>query len=91
MTDTMQAPRAAASTVAATGTSAQSAALSGRDIIVQCDTAFFIVFGANPTATTGSMLVPADSPRRFTNINPGEKFAVILSTGSATVQYFEAL
>lgn len=91
MTDTMQAPRAAAATVSLSDTSAQSATLSGRDIIVQCTAAFYIVFGANPTATSGNMLVPANTPRRFTNINGGEKFAAILASSTATLQYFEAL
>lgn len=91
MTDTMQAPRAAASTVNASTSSAQSAALSGRDIVVSCTAAFHILFGENPTATTSHMLIPASTPRRFTNINPGEKFAVILGSSTATVQYFEAL
>lgn len=91
MTDTMQAPRAAAATVSASATSAQSAALSGRDIVVSCTAAFYILFGANPTATNGHMLIPANTPRRFTNINAGEKFAVILGSSTATVQYFEAI
>jgi hypothetical protein len=88
---TIQAPRAAASTVAASVTSAQSAALSGRDIIVISPADCFVLFGTNPTATTSCLLVPADTPIRFTNINGGEKFAVILGSSTATVQYFEAL
>lgn len=91
MTATMQAPRAAASTVSASTSSAQSAGLSGRDIVLICPSAFYVLFGANPTATNGHLLVPADTPIRFTNINAGEKFAVILGASTATVQYFEAL
>lgn len=91
MTETMQAARSNALTISASTDSAQSAVLSGRDVIVSCTAAFYILFGANPTATSGSMLVPANTPRRFTNITPGEKFAVILGASTATVQYFEAL
>ena len=63
----------------------------GRDIIVISPADCFVLFGANPTATTSCLLVPADTPIRFTNINGGEKFAVILGSSTATVQYFEAL
>lgn len=91
MTSTVQAPRSAAATVSLSDTSAQSAALSGRDIIVICPADCFILFGANPTATTSCLLVPADTPTRFTNINGGEKFAAILAASTATLQYFEAL
>ena len=91
MTHTIQAPRTTASTISASGTSAQSAALSGRDIVVISPADCFVLFGTNPTATTSCLLVPADTPVRFTNINPGEKFAVILGASTATIQYFEAL
>lgn len=91
MTDTMQAPRAVASEVSASTTSAQSAVLSGADIVASCTAAFYVLFGANPTATASCMLVPANTPRRFTNVKKGDKFAVLLGASTATVQYFEAL
>ena len=91
MTNTMQAPRSAAATVSLSTTSAQSAALSGRDILVICPADCFVLFGSNPTATATCLLVPADTPTRFTNINAGEKFAAILGSSTATLQYFEVL
>lgn len=87
----IEAPRVASFTVSASGTSAQSAALSGEDIVIECATAFHILFGSNPTATTSCMRIPADTVVRFTNINPGEKFAVILASGSDTVRYSVAV
>lgn len=81
------APRANAGSVSASTSSAQSAALSGQDLMIGADVAFHIVFGANPTATTNSTRIPADTLIPFTSINPGEKFAVILATGSGTVQF----
>ena len=85
----IEAPRAAASTVSASGTSAQSAVISGADVVMECDTAFHILFGSNPTATTSCLRVPANTLVRFTNCKAGEKFAVILATGTATVRYIE--
>lgn len=87
----IEAPRNSASTVSASTSSAQSEILSGEDIVVGCDAAFHIIFGSNPTATTSSFRVPADTLIRFSNVKAGEKFAVILGTGTATVQYVEAI
>lgn len=81
------APRAHAGSVPASTSSAQSAALSGQDLMIGADVAFHIVFGTNPTATTNSTRIPADTLIPFTGINPGEKFAVILASGSGTVQF----
>lgn len=81
------APRAVAATVSASTTSAQSAALSGEDLVIGADVAFHIIFGTNPTATTACLRVPADTLIPFTAINPGEKFAVILASGTGTVNY----
>lgn len=85
----IEAPRAAASTVSATTSSAQSAALSGADVVMESDTAFHVLFGSNPTATTSCLRIPASTLVRFTNCKAGEKFAVILGTGTATIRYLE--
>ena len=87
----IEAPRTAALTVSASTSSAQSAALSGEDLVIGADVAFHILFGANPTATTSCLRVPADTLVRFVNVTPGEKFAVILATGTGTVQYSRAI
>lgn len=87
----IEAPRTAASTVSASTSSAQSAVLSGEDIVICADVAFHILFGANPTATTSCLRVPADTLVRFVNLNPGEKFAVVLASGTGTVQYNPAI
>jgi hypothetical protein len=87
----IEAPRAVAGTVSASGSSAQSTALNGDDLVIGGDVAFHILFGTNPTATTSCLRVPADTMLRFCNINPGEKFAVILASGTGTVQYAAAI
>ncbi len=87
----IEAPRSATLTVSASTTSAQSAALSAIDYVITADVPFHIVFGENPTATTGNLRVPADTMVRFVNVNPGEKFAVILPSGTGTVFYCPAI
>jgi hypothetical protein len=87
----IEAPRAAAESVSASTSSAQSAVLNGDDLVIGGNVAFHILFGTNPTATTSCLRVPADTMLRFRNINPGEKFAVILASGSGTVQYTAAI
>lgn len=82
-----EAPRVLGSTISASTTSAQSAALDGTDIVISSDVAFHILFGSNPTATTSAFRVPADVAMPFTNIVPGEKFAVILASGTGTVYW----
>lgn len=81
------APRSFAKTVSASATSAQSESLSGEDLIIGGDVDFYILFGTNPTATTACLRVPADTLLPFTGINGGEKFAVILASGTGTVTY----
>lgn len=87
----IEAPRAVATVVSASTSSAQSGALDGSDLVIGGDAAFFILFGSNPTATTSCLRVPADTLLRFTNIAPGEKFAVILASGTGSVQYSRAI
>lgn len=91
MRPALQAPRAVATKVAASTSSAQSGILSGRDIIIVGDVDFHILFGSNPTATTDCMMVPAKTMLPIGNINAGEKFAVILADGTGNVWYGEAL
>ena len=87
----IEAPRSAALTVSASTVSAQSAGLAGEDLVIGGNVEFYILFGANPTATTSCLRIPADTLIRFTNITPGEKFAVILGTGTGTIQYYPAI
>lgn len=84
----LEAPREAGGTgVSASTSSAQSGTLDGRDIVVSSDVAFHILFGTNPTATTACLRIPAETAVPITNINAGEKFAVILASGTGTVYY----
>ena len=87
----IEAPRSAALTVSASTASEQSAGLDGSDLVIGADVAFHILFGENPTATTSCLRVPADTLVRFVNVTPGEKFAVILASGTGTVQYSRAI
>lgn len=83
----VEAPREVGATVSATTTSAQSAALDGRDMVISGTAAFHILFGANPTATTSCLRIPAETAVPFSNVKPGEKFAVILASGTGTIYY----
>jgi hypothetical protein len=83
----VEAPREAGATVSASTSSAQSAALDGRDLVISSDVAFHILFGSNPTAATSCTRIAANTAVPFSNIVPGEKFAVILTTGTGTVYY----
>lgn len=78
-----EAPRAAATTVSVSTSSAQSAALDGGAITYVCDQRSYILFGSNPTATTSCQPVPADTIVRITNVKSGEKMAII-AAGSGT-------
>jgi len=84
----VEAPREVGGTgISASTSSAQSGALDGRNIVVSADVAFYILFGDNPTATTACLRIPANTAVPFTNIKAGEKFAVILASGTGTVSY----
>ncbi len=87
----IEAPRSVALTVSASTTSAQSATLGGENLMIGGDVPFHILFGANPTATTSCLRIPADTLVRFLNVKPGEKFAVILPSGTGTIQYSPAI
>jgi hypothetical protein len=79
----IEAPRAACTTVSVSTSSAQSSALEGRDIVYVCDQVSYILFGANPTATTSCLRVPADTMLRINNIKANDKLAII-AAGSGT-------
>jgi hypothetical protein len=75
-------PPIASQTVAITGASVQSAALNSKTRIVRlhCDIACSIAVGANPTATTSTLRMPANSTEFFhlNGADPaGVKIAVI--------------
>ena len=87
----IEAPRSVALTISASTVSAQSAGLSGEDLVIGGNVEFYILFGSNPTATTSCLRIPANTLIRFTNITPDEKFAVILGTGTGAIQYYPAI
>ena len=86
---TFEAPRALGTSLSVSTSSAQTAALSGADLIYWCAVATTILFGADPTATGAGLYVPANTPVRLTNIKPGEKLAA-LAGSSSTAYYLEA-
>lgn len=71
--------------VAISTSSAQSAAISGKQAIVTCTTAAFVRRGSNPTALSNGtdMYLPAGTTFRLA-INPGDKLAFITPTGAGT-------
>lgn len=69
--------------ITTSGTSAQSAALSGDTKLVQlfCDTQSAFAYGANPTATTNNQVIGAGSTIYYAvdgSKSGGRKFAFIL-------------
>jgi len=84
---TFNAPRVAATTVSVSTSSAQSAALAPGDYVFVCDKIAYILVGANPTATTSCMRIPADVLVRICGIQDQEKVAIIASaSGTAWLQ-----
>lgn len=71
-------------TVSTSTTSAQSAALDGSSLMVLCTALTFVLRGSNPTATTGCMPIPANLPVCIKGVQPGEKLAFILGTGTGS-------
>ena len=70
-------------------TSAQTAALSGADILFWSGVAVNVLFGTNPTATAAGIYVPANTVVRFVNVKAGDKLAA-LAGGAGTAYYLEA-
>jgi hypothetical protein len=62
-------------------TSAQSAALLPETsvVLVSASAKAHLAFGANPTATTNDMQVPADTPMFFCMAGPGQKIAAVVA------------
>jgi hypothetical protein len=82
----MTVPKSAQTTTVSTSTtSAQSPVLNGDSVYILSTTLVFIVRGSNPTATTGCMPIPANSPVQLKGVEQGEKLAFILSTGTGSV------
>jgi hypothetical protein len=69
--------------IALTGSSStQSSAFGSQSEYVRIcsNAAVHILFGANPTATTSKIYIPANEPEIF-KVSPGEKVAIIGSSG----------
>ena len=70
-----------------TGSSAATANGHGtdiRDVRIVCTIDSYVEFGAAPTATTNSLIIPAFTPEHF-KVQPGEKVA-FLHLGSTSGQ-----
>ena len=81
------APRAVATTVSVSTSTAQSAALPAGDYVFVCSQACNVLAGANPTATTSCMFIPANTMVRICGIQDNEKLAVIAAaSGTAWLQ-----
>ena len=73
-------------TVALTTVSAQSAVFPEETMVeLYCDVDCFITEGANPTATTNSLIVIGGMPR-MKIIEAGNKIAAILGAGTANLR-----
>jgi hypothetical protein len=65
--------------VTVAGSSAQSAAITGTEVLVHASTRCFIAAGSNPTATTND--IPLESGEKFhLRITSGHKIAVLQDT-----------
>ena len=76
--------------VAYVGSSVQSAAIGGVVVRVVSTTDCHIAFGANPTATATSMLLPARVPEYFI-CNPTDKVAVIQDAAGGNLSVTPAI
>lgn len=69
-------------TLALTTVSAQSAVFTEKTLVeLYCDSTCFVAEGANPTATTSSLIVIGGIPR-YKIIEGGNKIAAILASGA---------
>jgi len=82
----------AIATVAFTGTSGQSAAFSANVSIARFYSTedCFLVFGANPTATSSGIFFPGGIVEYY-GVVPGQKVAVIRSVTSGNLHIVEGL
>lgn len=71
-------PRAVAQNVSTSGSSAQSNAFNAATKIIRvvCTTDTYVVFGANPTATSAGIYLVAKVVEFF-SVNPGDKVAAL--------------
>lgn len=76
--------------VTVTASSAQSAAFGSKTSIARfcASTDCFILFGANPTATTAKIYLPSGIPE-YLGVIPGQKVAVIRSTADGILSILE--
>lgn len=86
---TLPASRSLGTSLSVSTTSAQTAEMSGKDVLFWSGVAVNVLFGTNPTATAAGVYVPANTVVRFTNIKPGDKLAA-LAGGNGTAYYLEA-
>jgi len=77
--------------VAMTTASAQTTTLGGGDCIVTVTAFAFVERGANPTATSDgkSVALAPNIPYRLRGVQPGEKLAFIVPTGTGTAYVTE--
>ena len=73
--------------IALSTTSAQTAALTSTSYLVTPDTTCFVRAGANPTALSNGtdQILIANNSYRIVPINPGDKMAFILASGTGNV------
>ena len=86
----IEAPRAAATTVIVSTSTAQSAVLQAGEYLFMCDQACNILVGVNPTATTSCLPVPASTLLRIVGVQEGEKIAII-AAASGTAWLYRAI
>lgn len=81
LTNVVQMPPLATQTVVNTGATTQSSAFNAKTqiICVHTDSICSIEIGSNPTATTSSRRLAANSTEYF-QVSPGDKLAAILNT-----------
>lgn len=68
-------------TISTTTSSQQSTAIVGGRVLITSSTGHYIDFGTNPTATTSSFYLPADTLMQF-NFESGQKIAVRTVSGT---------
>lgn len=83
---TLNAPRASATTVSVSASSAQTGVLAAGDYVYVCNQPSYLLVGSNPTATTSCIRIPADCMVRIAGVQDNEKIATIAdSNGTAWV------
>lgn len=75
-------------TLGTSATSSQSAAIDSDRILLICNEAHYVAFGANPTATDTSFIIPAGFPLQM-SFTRGHKVAARTHTGSGHLTILE--